>query len=317
MNNFSSDKSINPLRVYFMGTGDIAVPVLNALFSDTNITLLGVCTQPDRRKGRKKELSPSPIGEAALKLKDMTIDKPNSVNSPDFINYLTQLNLDFIVVMAFGQLLKQSVLDIPRLGCINLHASILPKYRGASPINAALLSGDCETGISIMKMEAGLDSGPVHSVHKLDISLTDNYATLQDKLALLSAEVIAHSLMQISNGEKFVAQNESNVTHVGKIHKDDGIVDWNRSATDLERMSRAYFPWPGLHFFHNFGKRERKITLVKAKVINMQGKPGTFIQADKSKWIIACGKDSLLLELIIPDGSREMSGADFLKGVQQ
>jgi methionyl-tRNA formyltransferase len=149
------------LKVYFMGTGDIAVPVLKALVDSDRIELVGVCTQPDRAKGRKKILTPSPLGAAAEVLGVDVVNKPITVNTPEFVAHLKDLSPDVVVVIAFGQLLKADVLNLPKFGCINLHASILPKYRGASPINAVLLNGDSETGVTVMQIEKGLYTGPI------------------------------------------------------------------------------------------------------------------------------------------------------------
>lgn len=314
-----SNKPVNRLKVYFMGTGDIAISVLESLKNDSKIDLIGVCTQPDRVKGRKKIATPSPLGAAAETIcPDLTIDKPATVNTPEYLEQLQNLEPDFLVVIAFGQILRQPLLDLPKYQCINIHASILPKYRGASPINAAILNGDAETGVSIMKMEAGLDSGPVNVIHKIAISDDDTYATLQDKLAKLGADNIVDALIDIADGGTFTEQNEDEVTHVGKISKNDGLADWTLPAEQLERISRAYNPWPNLFFRLKAGKRERKISVIKATVVENQTSktPGEYIQADKEAWIIACGEKALRLDRIIPDGSKEMSGSDFLRGIQ-
>jgi len=308
---------VDKLRVYFMGTGDIAVPVLKVLFESSRIELVGVCTQPDRAKGRKKILTPSPLGAVAEDLGVAVIDKPKTVNTPEFVAHLDGLKADVVVVIAFGQLLKSEVLDLPRWGCINLHASILPKYRGASPINAVLLNGDLETGVTVMRMEKGLDTGPIYSIHTLPISSEDTYASLEVKLGDLGASQIVEDLYSIANGAEFTVQDHAQATHVGKIAKNDGLADWSLDAVQLERISRAYFPWPGLFFFLKTGKRERKISVVKATVVPDDSNlaPGTYIQADKEAWIVKCGSGALRLDLVGPDGSAQMSGPDFLRGV--
>lgn len=314
-----SNKPVNRLKVYFMGTGDIAISVLETLKNDPKIDLIGVCTQPDRVKGRKKIATPSPLGAAAETIcPELTIDKPATVNTPEYLEYLQSLAPDFLVVIAFGQILRQPLLDLPKYHCINIHASILPKYRGASPINAAILNGDVETGVSIMKMEAGLDSGPVNVIHKIAISDDDTYTPLQNKLAVLGANNIVNALLDIADGGTFTEQNEDEVTHVGKISKNDGLADWTLPAEQLERISRAYNPWPNLFFRLKAGKRERKISVIKATVVENQTSkaPGEYIQADKEAWVIACGEKALRLDRIIPDGSKEMSGPDFLRGIQ-
>ena len=210
------------------------------------------------------------------------------------------------------------MLDLPKFGCINLHASILPKYRGASPINAVLLNGDLETGVTVMRMEKGLDTGPITKIHTLPIAADDCYSTLEVKLGDLGASTIVDDLYLIAAGSDFEIQDHDQATHVGKISKNDGLADWSLDARQLERISRAYFPWPGLFFFLKTGKRERKISVVKASVVPTDSTlaPGEYIQADKEAWIVKCGKDALRLDVVGPDGSPQMSGPDFLRGVQ-
>lgn len=306
------------LKVYFMGSGGIAVPTLEVLSKDERVELVGICTQPDRPAGRKKVLTPCPVGGfAESHLQTLPISKPESVNTEAFLNHLTELQPDVIVVFAFGQLLKDAVLNFPRLGCINVHTSILPKYRGASPINAAILNGDANTGVSIMQMERGLDSGPVFACYETPILGEDTYETLENKLALLSAEKLVETLLAIEEGLTATAQDETLVTHVGKIAKADGLADWSKSALELERLSRAYFPWPTLHFFAGEGKKEKKISVAKAIVHqDLKGEPGEFLTLGKDGWIIACGTGALELVEIIPAGARRMTAVEFLRGWQ-
>ena len=316
----TTSSQTTPIRTYFLGTGDIAISVLQALATSPSIDLVGVGTQPDQPKGRKKVPTPSPLGAAAEKIESLTtIDKPTSVNTPEFLDQLRALNPEVIVVIAFGQLLKQPLLDLAPFGCINLHASILPKYRGASPINAVILNGEEKTGITIMQIELALDAGPIHSIHEQPISDEDTYASLQDKLGQLGGERIVDSLTDICRHQgTFKTQDHSAATHVGKISKKDGLIDWNDDAQFISRKARAYFPWPTLYFRLKAGKRERTISLIKTSVIEDSSSlsPGEYIQADKQGWIIKCGKNALRLDRIKPDGSGEMGGTDFLRGIQ-
>ena len=311
------DNIKNKMRIYFLGSGKIAVPVLEAVAKSENINLVGVGTQPDQPSGRKKKLLPTPVGLWAEE-HGIDVDKPVSVNNPAYRTKLEELSPDFILVVSFGQLLKKKILELPKLYCINVHASLLPKYRGASPIVAPILNGDEKTGVAIMEMERGLDTGPVFASYEYSINGTENADELEMILGKLAAENIDDVLMKIYHENlQPVAQEHSDATYVGKIMKQDGLADWSFDAAKIERMSRAYYPWPGAYFFLNMGNdKKKKIQITQAAVCdnNKNYKPGQVLKADKKNWIIACGNNALKIERLIPEGKKEMSGADFLRG---
>ncbi len=298
-----------------MGSGDIAVPALAALASCTSIALLGVATQPDRPQGRKRIMTSTPVAQWAAETK-VSLHRPASVNHPDFLNLLSTLHLDLIVVFAFGQILKDELLRLPRLGSVNVHASLLPKYRGAAPVTAAILNGDRQTGVSIMQMNAQLDAGAVYARYPIELTGQETAPELERRLGLLAAEKICPCLAQIARGEVSPhPQDDRKATYAPKVRKEDGQIDWSKPAAAIERHVRAYLPWPGARFTVPTRKRDLHITLTAATVLEgRQGPPGSWLQADENGWIAACGQDALRLDRVIPEGRKEMSGIEFLRG---
>ena len=312
------EKSSNPIRVYYLGSGIIGLPVVNALKNDPRIELVGCGTQPDRPQGRKRTLAPTAIGHWCSE-HDLSVDKFESINTQDSTALLESLNIDVLLVFSFGQILKQEVLDIPKLHCINIHASLLPKYRGASPVNASILNGDEKTGISLMEMGRGLDSGPVYKQYEMAVHKNEKYDSLHDRLGELAGMHICDAICEIVD-EKLepVVQDESEVSIVRKINKKEGQIDWNLSAEKIERMVRAYYPWPGAYFFMSANGKERKITIREAGVCEDDKKysPGQIVMADKHGWRVACSNGVLEIQKLIPNGKKEMSGAEFIRGCQ-
>ena len=306
-------------KVFFLGSGIIAVPSMVALSEDPSIDLVGVGTQPDKKAGRGNRMTPTPVGRKAdeLSLNPWKID---NINNQEYLNKLHLLQPDFIVVIAFGQLLKESVLELPRISCINVHASILPKYRGASPINASILAGDKKSGITFMEMEKGLDSGPIYKILEVEIDENDNAETLQDKLAKLSALNIAGVLKDISNGKlTSVEQDHSLSSHCKKIKKTDALIDWELDAQTIRNCIHGYFPWPVAHFFLESPKGTKRISIVSAKVCQevSQEESGTVLDGGKNRWLMACGNNTVLEILKVkPEGKQIMAGSDFLRGSQ-
>lgn len=306
------------IKIYFMGSGDIAVPVIDRLYSSDCFETLGVCTQRDKPAGRNREMTPTPVGIWAQE-KGVNVEKPLSVNSEDFLLYLKNLNPDIIVVVSFGQILKQSLLDLPKLGCINIHASLLPKYRGASPITAAILNGDSETGVSFMQMERGLDSGPVFKEVKYPLKGNEVSGKLELELGKLSAENIEEILSEICSGKlKAVSQDESKVSMVGKINKLDGRIDWaSKTAQEIERMTRAYYPWPGAYSFVKTDKGIKKINITLSECVDgISSIPARIINADKGFDIGASSNTALKILRLVPEGKKEMSSEEFLRGTK-
>jgi methionyl-tRNA formyltransferase len=308
------------LKVFFLGSGDIATPSLQALHESRSIELLGVGTQPDKKAGRGNKMTPTPVGVLAEKL-GLDPWKISNINNSSYIERLKALMPDFILVVAFGQLLKLDVLNLPKFGCINVHASLLPRYRGASPINTALLNGDQKTGVSIMKMERGLDTGPVYEVFTHKISQDDNAGTLENGLAQLAATNIVDSLHKIYSGSVHaIAQDDKQASHCGKIAKDDALINWDLTSNDIFNRIRAYFPWPGSFTYFSTTKGPKRLTVVKAIPVEHEqqhAQPGTVLNSPKNTFFVACGQNTALEILQLkPEGKNLMNAAEFLCGGQ-
>ncbi len=308
----------NKLKIFFLGSGDIAVPVLKILCESKDIELLGIATQPDRPAGRKKKLLPTPVGRFADD-KGLFVYKISNVNSYEFTSLIKSLNIDFLIVVSFGQILKEKLLTLPKYCCLNIHASLLPKYRGASPISAAILNGENSTGISFMKMDKGLDTGPVFSMNELIIGAADTSEILEHKLGRLAAENIIECLHKICTmGLKPVEQVDAIFSYAGIIKKEDGRINWTKSATNIERMIRAYAKWPGTYFYLKIGENLLKIEVNQAKVISSDVNSfGKILNADTKSFIIGCGdKTALSLIKITPAGKKTMNVSDFMRGIR-
>ena len=302
-------------RIYYMGSGDIAVAPLQKLRNSQKVELVGIATQEDRPAGRKRQLMPTPVGLWAEQ-NSIAIDKPASVNSPEFISKLQGLEIDILCVLSFGQILKKEILNLPAIAPVNIHASLLPLYRGASPIAAALLNRDKVTGITFMKMEEGLDTGPEYC--RFEYQIKDERADeLECALAELSAKHIDDVLAKIADNElPLIPQNDADATYAGKIKKSDGIINWNDSAEDILAKIRAYHPWPGASFTYETPKRAIKITITDGEIVpcEQEAKPGTRININKDSWTIATGNKALSIKRLKPAGKGEMSAAEFVRG---
>ncbi len=307
------------IKVFFLGSGIIAVPSLIALHDDPDIELLGVGTQPDKKAGRGNRMTPTAVGQKADEL-GLNPWKIENINDQNYLNQLHSLKPDFIVVIAFGQLLKEPLLELPEKACINVHASILPKYRGASPINSCILAGDNVTGVTFMQMEKGLDSGPIYRIFEVKINEIDNTESLQKKLADTSALHISEVLSEIASGQiSPVEQDHSLATHCKKIKKADALIDWDLSAREVKNHIHAYFPWPVAHFFLENSKGSKRVSIISAQLSQEKTaeEAGTVIDGGKKKWLMACGKSTVLEILKVkPEGKKIMPGADFLRGSQ-
>jgi methionyl-tRNA formyltransferase len=249
-------------RVVFMGTPDFAVPALQALLTTPDYQIVGVVTQPDRPAGRGKAIQQSPVKQVALAA-NVLILQPEKLRAPGVFEQLQAWQPDLIVVAAFGQILRQNVLDLPRFGCINVHASLLPRWRGAAPIQAAIRAGDQETGITIMVMDAGLDTGPMLSRRAIPVEPTDTGQKLHDKLAPLGGVLLIETLGPYLRGEiKPEPQDESKQTYAPMLKKEDGLIDWTQPADAIERQVRAFDPWPGTYTSWN----GRQLKILSGKV---------------------------------------------------
>lgn len=291
------------LKIIFIGTDLVGCELLRKLSKLFDVML--VVTGQDKPAGRKLELQPSPVKVTAEGL-GIDIFQPLNINAEMSVRRLANMNPDMIVVMAYGQILSREVLDIPKIDCLNVHASLLPKYRGASPIQASILNMDRMTGISLMKMVSKMDAGPVYRQFELPITESDTGATLSDKLAKLTAEEVPRALIDIEGGLDPVEQDDSKVTYCGKISKADGQIDWSQSGREIMARLRAFDPWPGTYTFLG----EKRLKIVSAEIRqNAEGEPG-LVKRDG----IVCGEGMISpLELQI-EGGNVQSLHDFING---
>lgn len=297
------------MRIVFAGTPDFAVPALRALIDSAAWRPVAVLTQPDRGAGRGRKLRFGPVKQLAL---DAGIDvlQPTSLKHSDARAALAGLRPDLLVTAAYGLLLPRAVLELPPLGCWNLHASLLPRWRGASPINQAILAGDGETGISLMQMDVGLDTGPVILQRATSIGSEETAGELHDRLAELAAEVLVEGLTRLDDGSLPPArpQDEASATHAPLISKADAEIDWRAPAVGIERMIRAYQPWPVA--WGRLGDSDG-IRFHRARPIEGSGPPGSVLD-DSSRLVVGCGEGALeILELQAP-GRKRVSARDWL-----
>jgi methionyl-tRNA formyltransferase len=296
------------MRIVFIGTGEIGVPTLRALQKSEH-ELVGVVTQPDKPVGREQKITPPPI-KAALTGSEMSILQPAKIKDPDAIGQICAFAPDVIVVMAYGQILPRAVLEIPKLACLNLHASLLPRWRGAAPIQAAIAAGDRATGITAMYMDEGLDTGDILLQRKIDILPTDIGASLHDRLGEIAPEGLLESLRLLTAGKApRIPQDKTLASHAPKLNRESGRINWNEPAEVIERKIRAYNPWPGAFTELN----DRKLKIFRASIVDFRGKPGEILRKDKELAIGATDRALSLIELQL-EGKRRMTAADFLRG---
>ena len=305
-------------KVYFLGSGEIAVPVLKALVNAEKLEFVGAGTQIDRPAGRKCRLVPTPVGCAAAEL-GILIDKVPSVNAPEYLEHLRSLKPDIILVVSFGQLLKQPLLDLPGCACVNIHASLLPAYRGASPIVSAMLAKEKETGMTFMEMVLALDAGPVYASVSRPLTGEEFAGPLEIEMGELAAGKTEEILLQICNGSlKAVPQDEHAATFCRKIKKADGIINWADDASDIDAKVRAYFPWPGAKCTVVSDKGPGVVTISRCRIRQeLSGAPGEFLSSDKKSMIVACGTGGAIEILeVIPSGGRSMPACAFRNGMR-
>ncbi|AWL10535.1 Methionyl-tRNA formyltransferase [Saliniradius amylolyticus] len=293
------------LRIVFAGTPDFAARHLQALI-DSDHHLVGVYTQPDKPAGRGKKLTPSAV-KCLAEEHDLPVYQPQSMKTDDVQQQLAELNADVMVVVAYGQILPQSILDTPKHGCLNVHGSLLPRWRGAAPIQRAIWAGDPETGVTIMQMDAGLDTGAMLHKASLPIKTTDTSASLYEKLAEVGPKALIDCLDRLSELIP-EPQDEQQASYAQKLSKDEARIDWQLSAEQIERNSRAFNPWPVAFFRH----QDNNIKIWQASVIDQQGKPGEIISADKSGILVATKDKALRLEVIQLPGKKAMPVSDVL-----
>ncbi len=301
------------MRILFLGTGDIGLPSLDWLLSTPKHQVVGVITQPDKPVGRKLVLTPPETKVRALAA-GVPVFQPERLRK--VVDEVKAFDADLAVVIAYGQILSKAVLDAPRLGCINVHASLLPRYRGAAPIQAAIREGDAETGVTIMSMDEGLDTGDILLMERLAIAADETGGSLHDRLAVAAPAALERALDLISGGNPpRVPQDNALATHVGKLTREHGHIDWSRNAAEIERTVRAYTPWPG-----TFTRLPEGVPLkVHATRVVPQAEVcpvgGTVVSGDPRKgFLIACGHGLLELMEVQAEGRKRMAAAEFLRG---
>jgi len=306
------------VRTLYLGTGDIGIPAFESLGDSPEHVLLGLVCQPDKPVGRKQVLTAPRIKEVALG-RGIEVFQPRSIRRPEALAWIRQRAPDVVVVMAYGQILPPAVLDAPRLACLNLHASILPKYRGASPIQAALRAGDSETGITVIHMDEGLDTGDILLIDRIPVAPHETGGTLHDRLAELAPSTLLRALDLLARGNPpRLPQDHAAASQCGKLEREDGRIDWNQTAAEIERLVRAYDPWPGTAT--RFRERDGTLRALKVfppcEVVETGGcpVPGTLLDAGKSGLLVATGGHALRVHSLQPENGRRMDTGAFLAG---
>jgi methionyl-tRNA formyltransferase len=303
------------MRVVFLGTGDIGVPSLEALARSGFHEVQAVFTQPDRPAGRQLKPRPPPVKVAAREL-DLPVFQPEKIRAPDAVSELRRLKPDVIVVAAYGQIISKAILSLPLFGCINIHASLLPRHRGASPIHAAILEGDTETGITIMQVDAGLDTGDILFRVAAPIEPYDTAGSLHARLARLAPAALLECLDLLERGfAKPESQNHALATYAPKLTTKDGEIDWSKPAEEIERRIRAMTPWPGAYTF--FPVRDLPVILKihQAEVRDLQSESsGTVIAADNGGIVVSTARGAIALKDVQLAGGKRLRAPDFLRG---
>jgi methionyl-tRNA formyltransferase len=299
-----------------MGTGDIGLPSLRALINRDSCEVVAVVTQPDRPAGRGKKLRSPEIKNAAAAA-GIPVLQPQKLRDPAAIEELRAFAPDLIVVMAYGQILPRTVLDLPRIACLNLHASLLPKYRGAAPIQAVIADGGAETGITVMHMAEGLDTGDMLLTRSIPISPIETGGSLHDKLALLAPEALIEALDLLAAGNApRTPQDNALATYAGRLQRENGLIDWTKSAAEIERRIRAFDPWPASFTTLRLkdGSAER-VKIFRSEIVDATPPaPGTILNAEAPGPLVATGSGALRLLEVQGEGSRRMAAADWLRG---
>ena len=303
------------VKTVFLGSGAFASPVLEAMLRDGSLEIAEIATQVDKPAGRKGILTPTPLGQRC-QAAGKAFERVQSVNAEDYLDHLRELAPDLIVVVSFGQILKEELLNLPRLGCLNVHASLLPAYRGASPIISAILNGETRTGVTFMRMDKGLDTGPVYQQFEMEIGGRITAPELELELARLAGRHIGECIRRLSEGSLTAQeQDHSRATLSRKIRKTHGALDWNSSPESLERKIRAFFPWPSVIFTCMRGDRPVLVKISSGRAVaGVSGQPGQILSITSEGITVACVQGALLLEKVIPEGKKEMRATDFANG---
>ncbi|OUM87720.1 MAG: methionyl-tRNA formyltransferase [Bacillus thermozeamaize] len=299
------------VRVLFMGTPDFAVPVLEALVHSP-YEVIGVVTQPDRPKGRKKALTPPPVKQAAVRY-GLPVLQPERIRGEEACQSILDMQPDLIVTAAYGQLLPTPILHAPRYGCINVHASLLPKYRGGAPIHWAIINGERETGITLMYMVEELDAGDIIAQHAVPIHPQDTVGSLHDRLKELGARLLMDTMPALLAGQiRPTPQDDSKATYAPNLRREDERIDWHRTAEEVYNRIRGLNPWPVA--YSTFRGETWKIWWGRPVRREHQAPPGTILEVTQEAVIVACGRDALEILQIQPSGKTRMTVADYLRG---
>jgi methionyl-tRNA formyltransferase len=297
------------MRIIFVGAGQIGVPTLQALQKSPEHELLAVVTQPDKPIGRAERIEPPPVKKVVTGT-TIPILQPARIRDRQAIEEIRALQPDVIIVMAYGQIFPREALESPLLACLNLHASLLPRWRGAAPIQAAIAGGDRQTGITVMHMDQGLDTGDILLQRTIGIRSNDTGGSLHDRLARIAPEVLFESLKLLAKrSAPRIPQDNTLATYAPKLKREDGRIDWSEPADVIERKIRAFNPWPGA-FMEIDG---RKLKIFSASVVDFSGEPGEILRSGK-ELVIAAGKEALFLDEVQLEGKRRMSASEFLRG---
>jgi len=312
------------MRIVFLGAGKIGVPTLEALLKSQH-EVVGVVTQPDKPVGRAQQIEPPPIKKVlassgglqtaagqstAGRPPLLEILQPAKIKDPKAIEQVRAMVPDVIVVMAYGQILSRDVLEIPKIACLNLHASLLPRWRGAAPIQAAIAAGDQKTGITVMYMNEGLDTGDILLQRTTEIRPDDTGRSLHERLAQIAAEALVESLRLLTAGSApRIAQDNAQATSAPKLKREHGRIDWSEPAEVIERKIRAFNPWPGAFMKIN----NRNLKIFSASVVDLSGQPGEILRSE-TELVIAAGKGAVSLDEVQLEGKRRMTATEFLRG---
>src|SRR4051812_37863164 len=308
------------MRIVFIGTGEIGVPTLRALLNSEH-EVVAVVTQPDKPVGREQRIEPPPIKKALTgraRPPGVPIFQPAKIKDPQAIEELRALKPDVIVVVAYGQILPRDVLEIPRLACLNVHASLLPRWRGAAPIQAAIAAGDSETGITVMYMDEGLDTGDILLKREIKISESETGGSLHDKLGEAAPAALRDALMLLQSGNApRIPQPESGVTHAPKLERDAGRIIWSETADVIERKIRAFNPWPGtFSTLAGAAGESRKLKIHSATLTESEVAPGSVTMGSAGQVIVGTARGGVRLQEVQLEGKRRMTAEEFLRGTK-
>ncbi len=310
----------NQIKTVFMGTAEFSVFILQALLAGAEYNIAAVITVADKPVGRKQIITP-PLVKILAQQYNVPVCQPENLEKSEFLDFLRKINPDLIVVAAYGKILPEKILKLPKYGCINVHPSLLPKYRGASPIQTAILNGEKETGVSIILMDKKMDHGPILAQEKTPVAISSTYPILAAKLEILSADLLIKTVAEWTKGKiKPRKQNDQEATYTKTLKKEDGRIDWGKSGEEIERQIRAFQPWPGTYtFFRDKNGVLRKIKILKAFLLTKtsfgpDGPVGKTFLGSNDRIAVQTEKDFLMIDLLQLEGRKPIKTQDFLRG---